>query len=446
MKKRKLLSLLLILISFIMIFIGVYLNKVTNPKAITIRFIDTFSSALKENLTPIQTSNIKDNYSISSTISITSETNDLNIKTNRIIKNLNNTKTSTKYIQNKLEKKIYFQINSTKDESDLLSAKYLIENSTKYSSISNITNKYINNGPNNYLETLNKETSNIDNLIYIYDQTTTHLKQSLKDEYLKKTTTKETINSKKDKYYITTLYLESKDIIDISDFILNSLKRDPKSSTIIETLLPEFKNLKVNKDNLNNINYFKLNIYTNTLNEFQKVEFILKTNEKTTTIAYEFNNENNIGYLIEDGRVKYIFNIEDTSNGKKINILNSLSKQIGQICINQTSNKYEITIDLDDTKTNKIKGIFSSTNNFQEEQKGYNNKTTLDISINKLDKKSYVNLSAFIESNITENYNIEEDITTAILKSSLTETETTQIDNYFKNGIYKVFEYEKGQL
>lgn len=444
MKKRKILSLLLIFISFVMIFIGVYLNKVTNPKAITIRFIDTFSLALKENLTPIQTSNIKDNYSISSTISITSETNDLNTKTNRIIRNLNNTKASIKYIQNKLDKKIYFQINSTKDDSELLNSKYLIENSTKYSSISNITNKYINNGPNNYLETLNKKTSNIDNLIYIYDQITTSLKQSLKNKYLKRTTTKEIINSKKDKYYITTLYLESKDIIDISNFILNSLKRDQKSLTIIETIFPEFKNLKIDEDNLKNINYFKLNIYTNTLNEFQKVECILKTNDKTTTISYEFNDQKNIGHLIEDGRVKYIFNLEESSSGKKINILNSLSKQIGQMCINQTPNKYEIVIDLDDSKSNKLKGIFSSTNIFQEEKKDYSNKTTLDLSINKLDKKSYVNLSAFIESNITENYNIEEDITTAILKSSLTETETTQINNYLQSGIYKVFEYEKG--
>ena len=86
-----------------------------------------------------------------------------------LLNNLSNTENNITMVQDKENKKLFFNLDSKLSGQSLINTKYLVENATAYYSIDGVTNTYVNNGNNNYFESLNSSTTTNENLKYLIE-------------------------------------------------------------------------------------------------------------------------------------------------------------------------------------------------------------------------------------------------------------------------------------
>ena len=234
----KIIAFFLILLSISMIGLGVYFIYASNPKKIIGSGIESMTANFKnivfstnENLT------IGENFTIESDISINAQSDlfstisqmgqpilidptmtnpaiqqepilqpettveaSINMDMlNKLLTNIANTKNTVVIKQDKTNKKAFLSLNSMYNNENLLSAKYLIENSTEYYYVNGFLNTYVNNGSSNYFEAINDQTTNQDNIVYLYEFISNSLKENLKEEYfVKETATTKIFDQEKD--------------------------------------------------------------------------------------------------------------------------------------------------------------------------------------------------------------------------------------------------------
>ena len=99
-----------------------------------------------------------------------------------LINNLNNSETNFKIQKNASKNTGYIELNQKIGEEDIIDAKYYISDSTKYYFVKGIVDTYINDGGCNYFESINTNTTEKDNINYLYNTIIRSIKNNLKEK------------------------------------------------------------------------------------------------------------------------------------------------------------------------------------------------------------------------------------------------------------------------
>lgn len=441
-KRNKKAIIFIMTISIILIAIGMYLSYISNPKKILATAIDNVATNLKNVITINEETNTGDNFTVSSNVSFALESEYLTQMTatdpalvpySKLLTNINNTKNSLIYIQDKDNKKALFNLNSTLNNQELISAKYLIENSTEYYYVKGFLDTYVNNGTNNYFESLEDNTTTQENILYLYDVIIKSLKENIPEEYFEKYQDQTTINNKEVKLTKSSIRLDNDRLKTIVSAILKDLKNDSKSNKILTSMNENFKSAKI-KDStkiLEDNHSITLNIYTSNLTyQIKKYEFIYLADTKENKITYEVGTPISQAYIIKDNQVLYKLSINKNNNKYKISIKDaSNDEQIGQITSIKTKKKTTITVDIKDDKNEASINYDAKLSNIKA-KKSYTKDIVLDI---KIVSNNIKMLNGTISAkNVVENQaTITEDVSTSVLASSITPEQQTLLQQKF---------------
>lgn len=443
MKRRTIAILFLILViivSFILIVIGIRFEKMYSPRKIFSNSIDAIKNQTKNMFELNSKYNLGDTFTVEGTFNCNiksdyilnlSKTNPEYEKKLNIINNLNALDTKFSISQNSKEEISLVDILSKTKTKDILTSKYYVNNSTEYLFVNGIVKNYVNEGSSNYFEMLDEENTTKDNLDYLYDYLFESLKNNLKEEYFDVYKVKTNIESTPEEVNKITLELDNKRIIEILTGVLNDLKKDDRSYKILSSIDENFKNKKINgkKKYLNNKETISINIYTSKyMNKPLKYEVVHLKEDNKKIYSYIGNNAKGTLYYIENNELKY--SLYATFNTKTIilDIMDKNNKKIGNFTYQKDENNVSI---IADAKFEEMKYDISYISKYKNIKKNsYKNEKSLDIYISD-------NLESRLEGKYNLNYivtkstSIEEDISNAVLKSTLTKEETDKLDNIY---------------
>ena len=440
-KTKKIINYIVIfLIAIIMIVSGIYLFYINSPQKLFSNLVDKAIIYLENNESKENITGISKNYTLKSNIKFNLESKilenstdieDLEIK--NLLKNLNDTTNDIVFTQDTTNKKMYISINSLLNNQELLNSKYLVENSTEYYFVNGIVENYINNGNSNYFEALTENTTTKDNIIHILKTVSKSLKKNIKDEYLLIKQDKISINNKDKKVTKTSLELNNKVTKELVNNILNDLKEDSISNRILNGLNDDFSKLTISDEN----KIFKenekvtINIYSNCIGKIELIEIISREGENEYRYTYE--SETKSIYIIENNKVVYKILCNQNGNKKEYLFYDNHALEKGKIIYDKTKDRTTISMNLN-TKEEMIDIVYDSKLENIKKNKQYDNKINLNIKIIS-NNDNLLNATIDINNNVTNDITINEDVSTAVFASGITEEQKTlleqKIDNVF---------------
>jgi len=418
-KNNKFIIELLITVGIITIMMGTYLLYLSNSKRIFSKAINNIESKTEKIL---DYENNIENYTIINNLKIKSNTNNLSeyIKKNkenneyediyRILNNINNTEDNLEFTSNKSKKELFINYDSKVNEKEFAKEKYYIKDSTEYYYIKGITKNYINNGRDDYFESLNSSTTEQDNLKYLNKTILNKIKNSLDNKYFTKT---------KDKNYTkVSLKLDSKNIDEIYSNVLKELKNDKRANSILTGYDKDFfkNNSKINLISKNEEIY--INIYTDSiLYNPIKYEFI-KDKEK---IVFECNKPEKLLKIYKNNKLKRTIKISINKNKIKAEIYNK-NEKIGLISISKNKDNKKIVVNINED--NKNTDLTITIDKYDKKNNKYKLKTIVRLNHTNNAVELYsLEIDDLLE--LTEAKSINEDISNADFASSLKDNDKT---------------------
>lgn len=438
-KFRNIIVVVILVISFSMIGVGVYFNILAKPKNITGMAVDKLTYLFKNYIDSGKDSFLGDNFTLESDIdfNIKSEYYAVKFKTDqsalqmyKFLNNLSNLDSQVTIKQNAKEKKAFFEITGALAEEKLINAKYLVDNSTEYYFVEGILENYVNNGSNNYFESFNAEDNSIENIDYLYNFILESFKNNLKDEYFKKSVTETSVFEKKEQVNLISMKIDNKVYKEILTGILNDLKGDEKSNNILTSVFEDFSKMKIKDDKvyLKNSENYTINIYTSkVLNKLLKAEIVYLSGSSKESITYEGNESEGNIYLIDNDKIKSIISCKFEANKYEFKFKDSSDKKLGTLKIEFNSKSKSVSLSIDSDKT-KIDLVYVSKYVGKKTKESYTNekKLTFKIIENTISKYSG---DIIVTTKVKNNAEIKEDVSNAVLKSTLTEEQKNVLEN-----------------
>lgn len=415
---NKIFGILLLLIAVIAIGVGIFLTYITSPKFIATETIKKMS----ENIVSFMDNNktdtgLEENYKKTSTVTMNlqsdylttlSQTDPSVVPYVNLLRNLTNTTSTTTMVQDIENSRLFLDYNTTLNEEPLINLKYLVENSTEYYYIDGVSQTYINNGNNNYFESLNSETSINDNTKYLIEKVGESLASHIEDSYLS--------SSYESDYKKITITLTEDDLVTVVNNVLSDLKKDSKASKILSGYNESFNDFEISKDMISGLGTVEFNIYIDkVLGTVKKYDMNLE--ESKIELSYDDSTDQKELELIANnesvGKVQF-----STNDGNiTLNIVDDSNNIVGTISTTQTSTNYDIIINLtldttiiDINYNNQITNLKKNTS--------YDSTTNIAINISS-NNTTLINGTINITSNITNDTRIEEDTSTSVLASTL---------------------------
>lgn len=419
-KKGKKSIILLFILGLMLITVGSVLAYLSSPSYVSKTVIKEFSQKAIELIGNRVETGLEDNYKTTSNIKINLKSDYFQALAtmdpsyamiSNLLNNLSNTENNITMIQDKENKKLFLNLDSKLAGQSLLNTKYLVENATAYYSIDGITSTYVNNGNNNYFESLNSTTTTNENTKYIIEKIAESLAKNLEDNYLSE--------SYNNEYKIITITLTEKDIVTYINKVINDLKKDDKANKIMTGYNANFSKTKITAEDISGIGTIKVNIYLDKLLSQAKIyELELKDNNK---IAYSKEDGKEIIEIIsEDEKVT----LEIRSQGEKteISIKDGNNTSLGTITISKTSTNYDIVANIISEETSLDFGYNYQITNLKKGT-SYDSSATMTMKITAQDT-TILDGNITITGQTTNDVTINEDTSGSVLASSLTGTQS----------------------
>lgn len=428
----------MIIIAMTMISSGLYLNYHTNPKILLSKTFNNLIKIVENTKSNEDITGISENFTLNSNIkfnignqSIQKSIDTKDTQNKNLITNLNNTTTNLTLVQDKTNKKMYASINSKLGQEELINAKYLVENATEYYYVKDIVNNYVNNGNSAYFEALNSATTTKENIIYILQMTSKSLEKRLKNEYFTKTKEQTLLNNKIKKLNKISLKLTDTTTKELVNNIIIDLKEDKKANQILTSIDKNFfKNIIDNENKIFNYNeIITINMYITNLGDIKKYELIYLEKEKENKLTYEAETEQI--YYIENNQIIYDIKYESSEDEKNLIFYNDQGEEQGKIVYDKTINRTLINGNLK-RKSDIIDIIYDSSIEDIEKNISYTNKINFLLKVSS-PTGNIVNTTININNNIKSSTMINEDTTTAVFASSITEDEEKLLNNKLSN-------------
>ena len=253
-----------------------------------------------------------------------------------VIGNLNNSTFNYEYRLDTESKRMYMDGSLLLNATELLGINFYQAEDISYVFLRNIFDKYIvieNSDIFTYLEESNQA---VDDVNYIYDKIIESLGNNITTDDIKVTN--------QDGKKKISLELNEERLNEISENIVNDLKKDKKAKEIIGEGLDNLEAARstVNSnENTTTTNDSSLN-YSIFLekNEIVTYEFAIKDNDENYSI--EFNNGNEKSFVIKEGNTESLKAVIEESNGTTTINLSSDNTSIGTITINDNNISFSI--------------------------------------------------------------------------------------------------------
>lgn len=436
-KKNKF-PILVFLLSIIMLLLGFYYECVASPSRILKKVLVNITSNITDVMdmfefdTKIPQSNTK-----TLTIKVSSNTNkykskiDLqkynkklsDINYQNLTKNLNDTNTIVKIVTDAKNKKRLLTVDSFLGNTKLLNTKSLIENATEYHYDPTITSSYINLGNNTYFESVNDNTNTYDNLKYLHEYIVQELATNLIDKIK--------VENEKD-YNKININLNSKDLNNILDTVIDNLKKDSKASTIITSYKKYFiinkKELKISLKNVN----IEFSIYTEKYTyNIKKYAIHITDKKRNIDISYHPENKQTGSGSIKIDNNQYKFEYKKANKTKEVILYDNANRKIGEISLEKTNTGvlFDSNTLINDNELN-INYIYNILN--LKKKKSYDEEQQLIIRHSSKEQE-ILNLDLVINTKVDAKSRILENNKDTIIKSSLTEQEQTNLNDRYIN-------------
>lgn len=419
-KKEKKSIILLFILGLMLITVGSVLAYLSSPSYVSKTVIKEFSQKAIELIGNRVETGLEDNYKTASNIKINLKSDYFQALAtmdpsyamiSNLLNNLSNTENNITMIQDKENKKLFLNLDSKLAGQSLLNTKYLVENATAYYSIDGITSTYVNNGNNNYFESLNSTTTTNENTKYIIEKIAESLAKNLEDNYLSE--------SYNNEYKIITITLTEKDIVTYINKVINDLKKDDKANKIMTGYNANFSKTKITAEDISGIGTIKVNIYLDKLLSQAKIyELELKDNNKITYSKED--GKEIIEIISEDEKVT----LEIRSQGEKteISIKDGNNTSLGTITISKTSTNYDIVANIISEETSLDFGYNYQITNLKKGT-SYDSSATMTMKITAQDT-TILDGNITITGQTTNDVTINEDTSGSVLASSLTGTQS----------------------
>ena len=436
MKKTKIVLLIfviIILVSSIFISTGLYLNRISKPNYIFSKGIDICKNKI-DNYSKISNDlDLGDKLSIKGNIEFDLDSeyykdkeDPEEKKISNLINNLNKLNTTFKIQKNQHNNTGYIELNEVLEKEELLSAKYFINDSTKYFYINNVVDTFINDGSCNYFENINTNTTEKENIEYLYNFVVNSIKNNLDEKFF---THKEEKNS-----YVVTLKIDDSNLKDILNGVLKDLKKDKRSRKILDNIDKDILKTKIKEEDtyLGKNEYYKIYIYTTKVfHKPLKYKVEVVTKDSINTYIYEGNENKGTFYYLVNDTEKYKVAVEFKKDEIKGKIKNSKDKNVGEFKLEK--NNYNTTLNYTYNENDeKIDLIYSSKYSKVKKNEKYKNKKNLSFKY-VVNKETKLSGEVDINLDVSNKFSIILDTSDAKLKSNMTKEEKDKMNNLYED-------------
>ena len=441
------LGVIMLFISLTLITTGLYITYLTSPKRVISKFVENLTSSIyyssnKNTLLSKQIINDKNsNMTINSNFKMSinspyftqnSSIDETSLKYSNLFKNLSNITGTVTFIQDNFNEKFLFLFNSSLYNQPYYASKYLIQDFTEYQYLNDLNNNYINNGNNNYFETAEKNP--LQNINKINSTILKNLTVQISN-YLTISKEKLIINNKIHQYNKISLLINNENLPILLDTITSSIEEDSflNNLPLKNSLISLIKNFKAFPENVKVI----FNIYQTEITQKKlKYEFLIIDDKNNFTISY--NLENNNGEVLKNNKKIYNLKINQNTNKTYIDIFDTNNQKIGHLLLYNDDHIKEIEFNFDNGNINWISNYQNIITKTKQDY-SYNIVQRLNL---KVTNKSIevINLNFNLNSDIEENAIIEEDVSTSVFKSSITDLEKEQYKLKIAEKLNKLYE------
>ena len=431
--RRIIKAIMIIIIAAMFIYIGIELNNLGKPKSIFSRGIDVLKNKIDNYVNISDDLDLKDKFGIEGNLEFELDTEYYNKtndpeekKTYNLIRNLNNLNTNFKIQKRQSKNTGYMEINSTIGNEDIFSAKYYINDSTKYYYVKGKVDNYINAGSCNYFENINSDNTERDNIEYLSNFVIDSVKNNLKEEYFN---TKEENDN-----VVTILKLDNSNIRGILKGVLKDLKEDKKSKQLLDNIDKSILKTKINEETkyLEKDEYYKIYIYTTKImHKPLKYRVDHVKSDSVETYIYDGNESKGNLYYTVDDKPKYDIELVFKDDEIKGKIRNSSDEKIGEFKLEK--NNYNTIISYTFEEDNeKIDLIYSSKYSKVKKNESFTNVKNLSFK-HIVNNETKIGGEIYLNINASNKFGILTDISNAKLKANMTEKEKEDIDNLYDN-------------
>lgn len=419
-KKGKKLVVGLIILGLILIAGGGVLTYFSSPSYVSKTVIKEFGQKATELMNSRIETGLEDNYKTTSNIKMNLKSDYFSALAtmdpsyamiSNLLNNLSNTENNITMVQDKENKKLFFNLDSKLSGQSLINTKYLVENATAYYSIEGITNTYVNNGNNNYFESLNSSTTTNENLKYLIEKIAESMANNLEESYLSESYT--------DEYKVITITLTEQNIVTYGNKIINDLKNDEKANQIMTGYNANFSEVKLTEKDVTGTGTIKVNIYLDKiLSQVSQYELELENGNKC--IYYKENGKEIVELISEEETTT--LEIEKHGEKTEINIKDGSNASLGTVTISQTSTNYDIVANITSEEATLDFGYNYQITNLKKGT-SYDSAATITIKMT-AQNTTIIDGTITVTSQTTNDTTISEDTSSSVLASTLSGTQT----------------------
>lgn len=419
-KKGKKLVVGLIILGLILIAGGGVLTYFSSPSYVTKTVIKEFGQKATELMNSRIETGLEDNYKTTSNIKMNLKSDYFSALAtmdpsyamiSNLLNNLSNTENNITMVQDKENKKLFFNLDSKLSGQSLINTKYLVENATAYYSIDGVTNTYVNNGNNNYFESLNSSTTTNENLKYLIEKIAESMANNLEESYLSESYT--------DEYKVITITLTEQNIVTYGNKIINDLKNDEKANQIMTGYNANFSEAKLTEKDVTGTGTIKVNIYLDKILS-QVSQYELELGNGNKCIYYKENGKEIVELISEEETTT--LEIEKHGEKTEINIKDGSNASLGTVTISQTSTNYDIVANITSEEATLDFGYNYQITNLKKGT-SYDSAATITIKMT-AQNTTIIDGTITVTGQTTNDTTISEDTSTSVLASTLSGTQT----------------------
>lgn len=419
-KKGKKLVVGLIILGLILIAGGGVLTYFSSPSYVSKTVIKEFGQKATELMNSRIETGLEDNYKTTSNIKMNLKSDYFSALAtmdpsyamiSNLLNNLSNTENNITIVQDKENKKLFFNLDSKLSGQSLINTKYLVENATAYYSIDGVTNTYVNNGNNNYFESLNSSTTTNENLKYLIEKIAESMANNLEESYLSESYT--------DEYKVITITLTEQNIVTYGNKIINDLKNDEKANQIMTGYNANFSEAKLTEKDVTGTGTIKVNIYLDKILS-QVSQYELELGNGNKCIYYKENGKEIVELISEEETTT--LEIEKHGEKTEINIKDGSNASLGTVTISQTSTNYDIVANITSEEATLDFGYNYQITNLKKST-SYDSAATITIKMT-AQNTTIIDGTITVTSQTTNDTTISEDTSSSVLASTLSGTQT----------------------
>ena len=420
---------LLIVLGIFLILVGIKYYKVSSKEYILSNAIKNVYTKVKSNI-KLPTLIKSDNYSLTSTIQYNT-TNNTTLNTN-LLSYLNNANTKLTLIHSKDNKKLFLDINTNKDNTDIINYKKYIENSTNYVKVEEVSNNYINLGNDNYFENFSKDDNTISNIDYIITKYIELIPISLTEDNLAMTREKVLVNKEEKSVYKITYSIDNHELVKLINKLKNNIKNDKKAYSILTNYDKDYFNKTVEEKDklLKSKQQIIINVYTDYFYNIIKYEIEFLNDLDSKIYSLDVVDNNILLTTLKNHKVINYFEITKSNNKYLINVKNSKEEDVGSIEFENDKLSTSLILSYsDDTYKHDI----LLDRKLTENNYGYNEVIKYDqIKTNLSTTNKDLVTNCVIINNVSNEVKIEEEVKDSILLDSLSKDKKKIMTNYKK--------------